>query len=287
LEARRERVILQLFFAVRCSLPLLPLGRDCKIHDEQPIHALTRASSPLLPIEHNTCSEMEVGLETVRVLVRVRPEFNEPLPQDDHTANKAITSNASSCIHVVDEKGLKIRKSAFASQDDKLFSYDRVFQGNSTREEVYQCVSDHVMQTINGYNTTIFAYGTTGSGKLYTMTGNSAAPGIIPRAIGDLFRHIETAVEKDRDSYFYVRLSFVELYNNNFRNLLENASRESSNSQTNDSKGLFSELDEMDGNAHQANPVRAHLIVGLNENRPKKPHHSSHDQVEFVYASSH
>jgi hypothetical protein len=118
------------------------------------------------------------------------------------------------------------------------------------------------------------------------MTGNSAAPGIIPRAIGDLFRHIETAVEKDRDSYFYVRLSFVELYNNNFRNLLENASRESSNSQTNDSKGLFSELDEMDGNAHQANPVRAHLIVGLNENRPKKPHHSSHDQNKIEVRES-
>ena len=60
--------------------------------------------------------------------------------------------------------------------DDKLYSFDRIFPQNSTQEEIYDCVSDHVVETVNGYNTTIFAYGATGSGKSFTMTGNKVAP---------------------------------------------------------------------------------------------------------------
>lgn len=58
------------------------------------------------------------------------------------------------------------------------------------------------------------------------MTGNKHAPGIIPRAIGDIFRHIESTTTQDQDVFFYVRLSYVELYNNSFRNLLENITRD-------------------------------------------------------------
>ena len=49
------------------------------------------------------------------------------------------------------------------------------------------------------------------------MTGTSAAPGIIPRAISEIFSIIETTAAHEKDVFFYVRISFVELYNNNFR----------------------------------------------------------------------
>lgn len=86
------------------------------------------------------------------------------------------------------------------------------------------------------------------SGKSYTMTGNKLAPGIIPRAIGDLFRHIENTAAAESDAFFYVRLSYVELYNNNFRNLLENVSKDVIQRQSLNSLpgGLFSELDDFD-----------------------------------------
>jgi centromeric protein E len=58
------------------------------------------------------------------------------------------------------------------------------------------------------------------------MTGNHNAPGVIPRAISEIFSIIETTAAQEQDVYFYVRISYVELYNNNFRNLLENASKE-------------------------------------------------------------
>ena len=58
------------------------------------------------------------------------------------------------------------------------------------------------------------------------MTGCSSAPGVIPRAVSDIFSMIETTTNIENDVYFYVRLSYVELYNNLFRNLLEFASKD-------------------------------------------------------------
>ena len=40
---------------------------------------------------------------------------------------------------------------------------------------------------------TIFVYGQTSSGKTHTMLGDEREPGVIPRAIGDIFSYIEQA----------------------------------------------------------------------------------------------
>jgi len=76
---------------------------------------------------------------------------------------------------------------------------------------------------LGGYNCTIFAYGQTGTGKTYTMSGDmsetfgllSDAAGIIPRVLQSLFNKLEI---DDTDST--VRCSFIELYNEELRDLL-------------------------------------------------------------------
>ena len=88
--------------------------------------------------------------------------------------------------------------------------------------------------TYHSYANITYTYAYIYKGKSYSMTGNSTAPGIIPRAISEIFSIIETtttattttattttATTASNEAYFYVRLSYVELYNNNFRNLLE------------------------------------------------------------------
>jgi kinesin family protein 18/19 len=42
-----------------------------------------------------------------------------------------------------------------------------------------------------GYNATVFAYGATGSGKTHTMVGNTQQPGIMVRALNDLFQAVQ------------------------------------------------------------------------------------------------
>jgi kinesin family protein 11 len=76
---------------------------------------------------------------------------------------------------------------------------------------------------LSGYNCTIFAYGQTGTGKTYTMSGDltetmgmlSDNAGIIPRVLKALFDKLELD-EKENS----VRCSFIELYNEELRDLL-------------------------------------------------------------------
>ena len=50
------------------------------------------------------------------------------------------------------------------------FRFDYTFNNDSTQVEVYQtCVYPLINQFLDGYNTTVLAYGPTGSGKTYTM----------------------------------------------------------------------------------------------------------------------
>jgi len=194
--------------------------------------------------------------EPVLVYVRIRPEnvleqssgsgsdfassqLSPTNSRSSWTSLTQATQQAASrqdfkCAHILDDKTVRItppdhangaRKSV-AAVDDKVFTFDRVFPDDSTQEDIYKSVSEHVKAAVRGYNSTIFAYGSTGSGKSHTMTGNSTAPGIIPRAISEIFSIIEATATQESDIYFYVRISYVELYNNSFRNLLDFASKD-------------------------------------------------------------
>jgi hypothetical protein len=97
------------------------------------------------------------------------------------------------------------------------FSFNRVFQPDSKNLEVYQAVaSDIVDEVMNGTNGTIFAYGSTGSGKTYTMMGEGSQPGITPLAVDHIFKHIEGHPERT----FVVEFSYFEIYNEKVYDLL-------------------------------------------------------------------
>lgn len=58
-----------------------------------------------------------------------------------------------------------------------------------------------VDKVLEGYNGTILAYGQTGTGKTYTMVGNSDSPqtkGIIPNTFAHIFGHIAKAKENEK-----------------------------------------------------------------------------------------
>ena len=141
---------------------------------------------------------------SVRVAVRVRPLL--PLePQD------------SVCLFKVkNQPQLVLGK-------ERSFTFDHVFDTRSQQEELSSdCVRPLIDSLFLGYNATIFAYGQTGSGKTYTM--GSAAPGasetrgIIPRAISEIFERVSRLRATHR---FQLRVSFLEIYNEEIRDLLD------------------------------------------------------------------
>lgn len=98
-----------------------------------------------------------------------------------------------------------------------FFTYDKVFGEEASTREVYEAVASPLVRSVvQGMNGTVFAYGQTSSGKTFTMQGYQQTEGILYMAAHDIFEHI--AQSSDRD--FLLRVSFVEIYNENVRDLL-------------------------------------------------------------------
>lgn len=54
---------------------------------------------------------------------------------------------------------------------DQPFTFDRVFDDNTTQAEVYEATTKNLLDSVfDGYNATVFAYGATGCGKTHTIT---------------------------------------------------------------------------------------------------------------------
>lgn len=93
-------------------------------------------------------------------------------------------------------------------------------QSFSTQKEVFdQTLGPVISDVLGGYESTVFAYGQTGTGKTHTMEGtihDQDDRGVIPRAAFDVFRRLED------ESYVesHVSASFLEIYNEELCDLL-------------------------------------------------------------------
>ncbi|PPR08103.1 hypothetical protein CVT24_010564 [Panaeolus cyanescens] len=107
----------------------------------------------------------------------------------------------------------------------RTYPFDLVFGAEATQSMIYHdVVGPMLKEVLTGYNCTLFAYGQTGTGKTYTMQGDvnptpmgnpSTSAGIIPRVLFRLFHELETS-----HTDFVVKISFIELYNEELRDLL-------------------------------------------------------------------
>ncbi|XP_015133678.1 chromosome-associated kinesin KIF4 isoform X1 [Gallus gallus] len=107
---------------------------------------------------------------------------------------------------------------------DKAFTYDYVFDPSVEQEEVFNtAVAPLIRGIFKGYNATVLAYGQTGSGKTYSMGGTYTASqehdpsmGVIPRVIKLLFKE----KEQRQDWEFVLKVSYLEIYNEDILDLL-------------------------------------------------------------------
>ncbi|PQE17798.1 putative kinesin-related bimC protein [Rutstroemia sp. NJR-2017a BVV2] len=108
--------------------------------------------------------------------------------------------------------------------NNKSYYFDKVFSSAADQAMIYDDVVTPILdEMLAGYNCTIFAYGQTGTGKTYTMSGDmsdhfgilSDNAGIIPRTLHALFNKLE--IDGSESS---VKCSFIELYNEELRDLI-------------------------------------------------------------------
>ncbi|XP_077862276.1 kinesin-like protein KIF27 [Saccoglossus kowalevskii] len=143
----------------------------------------------------------------VKVVVRVRPLVPKEKLHNHQVCVKVLSSSNQIIIG-----------------KDRVFTFDNVLSAKSTQDESYKtCVEPLLRSCFEGYNATVFAYGQTGSGKTYTITGSNSIDiqeeeiGIVPRALKQMYEMIEENHNKD----FTIRVSYIEIYKEELKDLLD------------------------------------------------------------------
>ncbi|XP_030647680.1 putative LOC110439812 homolog [Chanos chanos] len=152
---------------------------------------------------HNTRLDPDTDTGKIRVFCRIRP------------LNRAEGMKGSNFIvSCLDDYSVVLE----TPRGQREFQFDRIFNAESTQEEVFQDSSRLIQSAIDGYNVCIFAYGQTGSGKTFTMVGDKERknPGIIPRTFTKIFDIIQ---ENQSKFEFKVSAYMLELYNDRLQDL--------------------------------------------------------------------
>ena len=149
----------------------------------------------------------------LRVVVRIRP-----LSKKERARGCKESITEMNQDYGVDTEGPQVLQ--VAGHDKRWFEYDAVLGNKSTQEEAYLSSGAQLAVTediFKGYNVTLLAYGQTGAGKTYTMgTFGDEDAGILPRACIDLFK----SIQEKCDGNGKVELSYLEIYNEEIRDLL-------------------------------------------------------------------
>ncbi|KAJ3089082.1 kinesin motor protein cin8 [Quaeritorhiza haematococci] len=140
--------------------------------------------------------DVDLKETNIQVVVRLRPRNN-----------KEIKENSPVCITANALKGREVHLRAGSADPTKTYTFDKVFGPDAEQELVFNDVVAPMLEE-------------TGTGKTYTMEGDlgnirGQKAGIIPRTLYQLFDKLEN----DRAEYS-VRVSFIELYNEELRDLL-------------------------------------------------------------------
>lgn len=102
------------------------------------------------------------------------------------------------------------------------YTLDKVFGPSITTKQIYsESVESLVQSAMDGYHSTVLAYGQTSTGKTFTMTGTKESPGLIALCMQDCFRYVQQS-EEPREYLF--RLSYLEVYKEHIRDLLSSKS---------------------------------------------------------------
>ncbi|RHY47593.1 hypothetical protein DYB34_010443 [Aphanomyces astaci] len=161
----------------------------------------------------NSINKLEnKGKETVKVVVRCRPLFGKEIVEGRQSIVTMDLAAAVVSIKCPDSDQLK------------NFTFDSVYDENTVQRQFYDESGYPLVESIfEGYNGTIFAYGQTGCGKTHTMQGKDSPPelrGVIPHAFDHVFDNINADTEKE----YMVRATYLEIYNEDIRDLLSDDS---------------------------------------------------------------
>ena len=171
--------------------------------------------------------------DNLKVVIRVRPPLPREMEPNVPFRSSVLVSKDNKGCSIVEYLGSEIsegeRQREWVENPNMFqthhFTFDYTYDMESSQADVYEnTAKSAVLSVLEGYNSTIFAYGQTGTGKTFTMEGftydnNDPARGIIPRSIEEIFNFIESY--SNTGTKFMVRASYLQIYNENISDLLK------------------------------------------------------------------
>ncbi|RMZ88363.1 hypothetical protein DV736_g4406, partial [Chaetothyriales sp. CBS 134916] len=175
---------------------------------------------------------------SVRVVARIRPLLKSENEIDQIVQTDEGADGKTSIVKIPNPKN---------GAEEYSFQFGGVYGQDSTQQELFDvegtlvvpygravpspstdngllAVSPTVKHLFQGFDVTLFAYGSTGTGKTHTMKGGKslADRGMIPRLLSAIYRKSK-AIEKSAhgETWVEIVLSYYEIYNDRVYDLFE------------------------------------------------------------------
>ncbi|XP_042512318.1 kinesin-like protein KIN-10B [Macadamia integrifolia] len=139
----------------------------------------------------------------VRVIVRLRPFLPSEIAARGGNSVPCISAldpDCGSCEEVV------VHLKDHESSRKECYKLDSFYgqENDNVTQIFHKEVSPLIHGIFHGFNSTVFAYGATGSGKTYTMQGSEELPGLIPLAMSTVLSMCESTGNSAEISYYEV-----------------------------------------------------------------------------------
>ena len=161
------------------------------------------------------------ALGRIFVAVRIRP-LNAREREGSSAEQATPRFSALDGTRVVETRPARLREEDkgvdAAPTAAPAWEADAVFDADDDNAAVYARTAKSVVDAVlRGVNGTVMAYGQTSSGKTHTMSGTAEDPGVMTRAVEDIFAAVAAAGDART---FEIKASYMEIYNEEIRDLL-------------------------------------------------------------------
>ncbi|KAL4438108.1 hypothetical protein ABPG74_016887 [Tetrahymena malaccensis] len=165
----------------------------------------------------------------------IQSQTQKNLAQSQNNANSNLLAESASLTPINGQQGKgKLMTMSTMSQDQLAimrrryadayynysFNFDQVYSPQESTESIYNSSCKNIVYSVlDGYNSTIFMYGQTTSGKTFTMLGDMDNPGVLPYSLHDIFDEMEKR-KKEQEVEYQVLVSYIEIYNEQINDLI-------------------------------------------------------------------
>lgn len=169
---------------------------------------------------------MEAGEGNIKVVVRCRPLNSREIARG---AKELVRMQGNMTFLDPPDSTDQAKVSKAIERKTMSFSFDKSYWSAGSRDAPEYCSQRTLYEDLGkelldhgfaGFNACILAYGQTGSGKSYSMMGYGPDKGIIPLTCLELFDRANDKMGADPNLKLVVEVSYIEIYNEKVRDLL-------------------------------------------------------------------